>query len=196
VPAALPTHIQTTRLLLRPFAFSDVDAVFEQGADADWARFLPLPDPYLRGHAEQFLARQVLLDRALHASWAITHQGTFVGGVNIRFQHEHRLGEVGYSTIRPAWGNGFAPEALIAVVDAAFSTLVELLRVRAMADARNVASQRVLAKAGFTQEGTLRQNHVVRGQPIDEVWFGVLRPEWASLSSGLARRGAANVQAE
>lgn len=178
VPATLPSEIQTARLLLRPFAFSDVDAVFEQGADAEWGRFLPLPDPYLRLHAEEFLARQVLLDRALHASWAIAHQGTFVGGINIRFQHQQRLGEVGYSTIRPAWGNGFATEALVAVVDAAFSMLAELNRVRAMADARNLASQRVLVKAGFTEEGTLRQNHVVRGQPIDEVWFGVLRPEW------------------
>lgn len=175
---SLPVEIVTARLLLRPFVFGDVEDVLEQGADAEWGRFLPLPDPYLKLHAEEFLARQVLLDRTLQASWAIVHQGSFVGGINIRFQHDHRLGEVGYSTTRPAWGNGFATEALIAVVDAAFSTLAELNRVRAMADARNLASQRVLVKAGFTREGMLRQNHVVRGEPVDEVWFGVLRPEW------------------
>lgn len=179
----LPTEIQTARLLLRPFAFSDVEDVLQQGADDAWARFLPLPNPYLRLHAEEFLARQVLLDRAVHVSWAITREGSFVGGINIRFQHPHRLGEVGYSTIRSAWGNGFATEALIAVVDAAFSTLADLNRVRAMADARNLGSERVLVKAGFTREGVLRQNHVVRGEPIDEVWFGVLRPEWRAQQS-------------
>ena len=176
----LPAEIQTARLLLRPHTFSDIEDVLALGMDAEWARFLPLPNPYLRVHAEQFLARQVLLDPAMHVSWAITHQGTFAGGINIRFQPAHRLGEVGYAVSRPAWGQGFATEALVAVVACAFSTLTELNRVRGMADLRNLASQRVLVKAGFTREGTLRQNHVVRGEPVDEVWFGVLRSEWRS----------------
>lgn len=174
----LPAEIQTARLLLRPHAFGDVEDVLSQAVDAEWARYLPLPSPYLRVHAEEFLARQVLLDRAVHASWAITYQGDFVGGINIRFQHPNRLAELGYSVSRLVWGQGFATEAVVAVVDEAFSGLRELNRVRAMADVRNLASQRVLAKAGFTREGMLRQNHVVRGEPIDEVWFGVLRAEW------------------
>lgn len=177
-PALLPSEIQTARLLLRPHSFGDIDDVLSQAVDAEWARYLPLPSPYLRRHAEEFLARQVLLDRSVHASWAIVHEGAYVGGINIRFQHAHRLGELGYSTIRSAWGKGVATEAVVAVVERAFSTLDELNRVRAMTDARNLASQRVLIKAGFTQEGTLRQNHVVRGEPIDEVWFGLLRVEW------------------
>jgi ribosomal-protein-alanine N-acetyltransferase len=178
--AILPAEIRTARLLLRSHSFDDVEDVLSQASDAEWARYLPLPSPYLRAHAEEFLARQVLLDRAVHASWAIAHQGAYVGGINIRFQHPNRVGELGYSTIRSVWGKGFATEAVVAVVDAAFSTFGELNRVRAMADVRNLASQRVLVKAGFTREGTLRQNHVVRGEPIDEAWFGLLRVEWRS----------------
>lgn len=30
----------------------------------------------------------------------------------------------------------------------------------------------------MTHEGTLRQNRLVKGELIDEAWFGILRPEW------------------
>ena len=41
------------------------------------------------------------------------------------------------------------------------------LVVRAMADARNTASHRVLEKLGMSSEGVLRQNRVIRGEPIE-----------------------------
>jgi RimJ/RimL family protein N-acetyltransferase len=47
-----------------------------------------------------------------------------------------------------------------------------------MADARNLASLRVMEKLGMVREGVLRQNRLVRGEFIDEVWCGVLRTEW------------------
>jgi ribosomal-protein-alanine N-acetyltransferase len=180
MPPHMPDQIQTDRLVLRPFALSDVDAVFVVAGDSEWARFLPLPRPYLRSHAEQFVATQVLLDRSVQASWAITHQGAVVGGLNIRFQFNNRLGELGYSTHREVWGRGFATEAVRAVVDQAFSLHSDLNRIRAMTDPRNVASQRVLLKARFVREGVLRQNRIIRDEPIDEVWFGILRAEWSS----------------
>jgi RimJ/RimL family protein N-acetyltransferase len=36
----------------------------------------------------------------------------------------------------------------------------------------------VLEKLGFTREGLLRQNRVVRGEVVDDVWFGLSRAEW------------------
>jgi RimJ/RimL family protein N-acetyltransferase len=47
-----------------------------------------------------------------------------------------------------------------------------------MADARNISSLRVMEKLGMVREGVLRQNRLVGGECIDEVWCGVLRPEW------------------
>ncbi len=59
-----------------------------------------------------------------------------------------------------------------------FATYAHLNRLRAMADARNVGSLRVMEKLGMTREGVLRQNRRVRGEFIDETWCGVLRSEW------------------
>jgi RimJ/RimL family protein N-acetyltransferase len=64
------------------------------------------------------------------------------------------------------------------VLDAAFVTYIDLKRIRAMADARNIGSLRVMEKIGMIREGTLRQNRVTRGESIDEAWCGILRSEW------------------
>jgi ribosomal-protein-alanine N-acetyltransferase len=71
-----------------------------------------------------------------------------------------------------------ATEAARAAVDVAFSAYTDLNRMRAMADARNVASLHVMEKLGMVREGVLRQNRLVRGEFINEVWCGVLRTEW------------------
>ena len=177
-PESLPMSIASTRLLLRPWRQDDVDAVLAQASDPEWARFLPVPVPYARSDAEAFVSIQLGLDPARNPSWAITRNGALVGGINIRLDPAHRTGELGYSVAREAWGQGIATEALRAVLDAAFVTLPWLDRVRAMADLRNLASQRVMEKNGMQREGVLRRNRVVRGESIDEAWYGLLREEW------------------
>ena len=184
-PPALPETLETPRLVLRPWALGDVDAVYAYARDEEWSRFLHmLPRPYTRLHAEQFVARQVLLDRAMHPSWAITLEGIPGGGVNLRMLAEHRLAEMGYSVAREQWGRGIGTEAAGAVLDAAFGTWPELRRVRAFADARNAGSRRVMEKLGMAHEGVLRQNRVERGEVVDEAWYGILRPEWEAGPAG------------
>ncbi len=175
----LPDVIETERLILRPFRLGDVDDVFDYARDPEWSRYLRLlPRPYKRKHAEQFIARQLLLDRVTRPSWAITLEGTVIGGVNLSFDFEHRSAEIGYSVGRKHWKKGICTEAARAVIDAAFSTHDDLNRVHARADADNVGSQRVMEKTGMVKEGVLRLNRVERGEAFDEAWFSILRREW------------------
>jgi ribosomal-protein-alanine N-acetyltransferase len=174
----LPDIIETARLRLRPIRFQDVEAVFSYATDPEWARYLPVPQPYTREDAEQFVARQVLLDRERNPAWVIEHAGVVCGGIEIRFDFVNHVGELGYSLARSHWGQGLTAEAAQAVLDAAFTTYGDLNRIRAVADARNSASLRVMAKIGMLREGTLRQNRIARGERIDEVWCGILRSEW------------------
>jgi len=181
--------LETERLLLRPWRFGDVDDVLEYAQDPEWSRFLrTLPRPYEREHAEQFIARQLLLDRATHPAWAVQNQERVIGGVNARFDFANALGEIGYSIARAHWNRGYCTEAAKAVVDAAFSTLPELNRVQARADDRNTASQRVMAKLGMKKEGVLRQARVERGEPLDEAWYAILRSEWKARDAEAAGR--------
>lgn len=176
---ALPETLETKRLLLRPYRFSDVDDVLEFAQDPEWSRFLrALPRPYHREHAEQFIARQVLLDPVAHPAWAITLEERVIGGVNLRFAFQHRSAEMGYSVARSHWGQGICTEAAWAVIDAAFATRPDLNRLHARADAENRGSQRVMEKVGMAREALLRQNRVERDEVFSEAIYSILRTEW------------------
>lgn len=233
--STLPDEIRTPRLLLRPFREDDIDDVMMYAVDEEWARYLPVPQPYTRAGAERFLATETAVDRTRAPSWAIicnpelphvdrrlplsrsalrrtgqpprppaqpprceepprsavprpsvhsprsfddTWRDRVIGGIALRLSPEHRLAELGYGLARSAWGRGLATEAVRAVMDTAFVLLPLLNRIRAVADPRNVASLRVMERLGMVREGVLRQNRVVRGELVDEVWCGILRSEW------------------
>ena len=176
---ALPELIETTRLLLRPFELGDVDDVYAYAQDPEWSRFLrALPRPYERKDAEQFIARQLLLDRVAQPTWAVVVHDAVIGGIGLRFRFEHLQAELGYSIARAEWGKGYCSEAAAAVIDAAFETHPDLNRVQARADRENGASQRVMEKVGMTKEGVHRLGRVERGEAFDEVWYAILRGEW------------------
>ena len=177
-----PDVIKTERLVLQPWSFEDLPDVLSYAADEEWGRYLPVPRPYGDADARRFIAAQVLLDREQHASWSMWLDGHGIGGINIRFSSEFRIGEVGYSVARAFWDRGFATEAARAVITHAFEAYPPLLRVRAMADSRNVRSHRVLEKIGMVREGLLRQNRLVRAELLDKVWYGILRSEWVQLA--------------
>lgn len=186
----LPEMIEADRFRLRPFRLSDASDVFEYARDETWLQYLPVPSPYSLQDAERFLANQILLDWQLNPSWAIEVGGKASGGLNIRFFAEHRVSEIGYAVARRLWGRGIATEAAGIVIASAFETYPTLKKVRARADARNLASIRVMEKLGMTREGLLRDDRLNRGELIDEVIYGLLRSEWRNeaLPAGRARR--------
>jgi ribosomal-protein-alanine N-acetyltransferase len=63
------------------------------------------------------------------------------------------------------------------IVDYLFLTK-DLACVQAMADVRNIASQRVLEKADFRKEGTIRKRFFIRGQWTDNSVYSILKEEW------------------
>ncbi|HYI25322.1 MAG TPA: GNAT family protein, partial [Thermomicrobiales bacterium] len=54
---------------------------------------------------------------------------------------------------------------------------LDLGRLEAVAAVDNLASRRVLAKAGFIEEGIARGLLVIGGERVDHVRFGLLRPD-------------------
>jgi len=174
----LPEAIRTERLILRPWSFDDARDVFLYAKDMEWSRYLRIPQPYSLEDARKFITTQVLLNRQDHSSWAIEHEARVVGGINLRFLSDLRIGVLGYSIARAIWGRGLATEAARAVVDAAFEGCPKLACVKAMVDARNLASLRVLEKIAMRREGVLRLNRFGNDGLVDEVWCERSRSEW------------------
>lgn len=83
---------------------------------------------------------------------------------------------MGFCFNESAWGHGYATEAAQALLQWAFDSL-DLNRVQAETDTRNIASARVLEKLGFVREGTMREDCIVNGVTSDSWVFGLLRRE-------------------
>jgi RimJ/RimL family protein N-acetyltransferase len=68
-------------------------------------------------------------------------------------------------------------EALDATLGFAFDTL-DMRRIEADVDPRNIASVRALERLGFQREGFLRERWQVDGEIQDALFYGLLRGQW------------------
>ena len=85
--------------------------------------------------------------------------------------------EIGSALLPSERSKGYCTEAVKMMVDYLFLSK-DIVRIQAHTDARNIASQRVLEKAGFKKEGTFRQEYSVRGEWRDSCIFGIIRQDW------------------
>jgi diamine N-acetyltransferase len=90
---------------------------------------------------------------------------------------EGGLPGIGYALVPSERGKGYGTEAVKIIVDYLFLSK-EIIRIEAETDVRNVASQRILEKSGFTKEGTIRKSKFVRGEWRDRYLYSILREEW------------------
>jgi [ribosomal protein S5]-alanine N-acetyltransferase len=179
---SLPTPtLHTARLRLRPFTGADAAALFALHSNAHVLRYWDSPPWSDPACAERFLAvsRQMAEDGSgARLAMDRVSDGVFIGWCGLtRWNPEYRSASMGYCLDDAAWGHGYATEGARAVLQWAFDTL-DLNRVQAEADTRNVASARVLEKLGFLREGTLREDCVVNGDVSDSGVYGLLRREW------------------
>lgn len=85
--------------------------------------------------------------------------------------------EVGYALARPHWGKGYTTEVLRKVIEWAF-TQPEMYRVQAFCDMENLASARVMEKAGMTREGLLRRYVLhpnISAEPRDAYLYAIVK---------------------
>jgi RimJ/RimL family protein N-acetyltransferase len=159
--AAGLTHqptLRTQRLLLRPFALADASRVqLLAGAREVYATTLNIPHPYADGLAEQWIASHaVQFNSGDGATFAITlaADGELVGAIGLRTHAAHRRAELGYWIGVPFWNEGYCTEAAIAVIRYGFEGL-NLHKITSRYMAGNLASERVMVKAGMRKEGEL-----------------------------------------
>ena len=156
--------LETPRLILRPLAGEDVDAVHRLYAEWEVAKSLSrLPYPFSVEAARRFVAdaRAAFEQRSSYTLGMVEREsGAFVGVVSLRIPaadpgltEEERaedagLGILGYSVARPHWRRGFASEGARRMVEFAFGDL-RLGRLQASTLRENPGSRRILERLGF-----------------------------------------------
>ncbi len=177
--------LHTPRLRLRPFDDADADGLFALHSKAHVLRYWDAPPWSDRERAERFItACRQMAEEGTGARLAVDRasDGAFIGWCSLsRWNPDHRSASLGYCFDEAAWGRGCATEAAHSLLRWAFDEL-DLNRVQAETDTRNLASARVLEKLGFVREGTLREDCVVNGEVSDSWLYGLLRrdrrPSW------------------
>lgn len=169
--------LQGDGFLLRRWLPGDEPSLARYAGDPAIARGLSdaFPSPYLPEHAREWVADRQM-DPDPITNFAIVVDDEAVGGVGVHPKSGMYAckASLGYWLGRPFWGRGIVSAALPLVVDHAFGPL-GLHRVEALVFTFNPASARVLEKAGFVREATLRANAVKDGRVVDTHLYGRVR---------------------
>jgi RimJ/RimL family protein N-acetyltransferase len=177
--------LETERLVLRAPRLEDAKALAALANDRRIAvNTARIPHPYRVPDAEYFIAS---LAGASELALLVTRGDEPVGACGLTGLDTGSI-EVGYWIGAPFWGNGYATEALRAIIDHAFDAL-GCQALQSGARVTNPASRRVLEKCGFqwTGVGLCRIRALASSVPIDR--FRLERSIWASLKSwGAVRR--------
>jgi RimJ/RimL family protein N-acetyltransferase len=189
--------VQTDRLLLRPFAATDFDALLAIQSRADVARYLYW-DPRTAAEVRETLDAKVRATAIvaegdnLSLAAVLRESEELIGDCSLRWASaEHRQAEIGFVFHPDHHGYGYATEAAGALLALAFDEL-RAHRVFGRLEARNTASARVLERLGMRKEAHLVENEHVKGEWQSEVVYALLEREWLSRR----RRGGAGSAAD
>lgn len=135
-----------------------------------------LPYPYTIEDAKGYITAMLDADKNTTYPFAISVDGKAVGSIGVfRKDNIHfRTAEMGYYIAESYWGQGIGTSAVTQVCNHIFQQ-TDIIRIFAEPYAYNLASCRVLEKAGFAYEGTLRKNAVKNGVVLDMKMYSIIK---------------------
>ena len=169
-----------TSFTLRPWRQTDAEAVAAAANNPSIAANLRnvFPSPYTLADAERYVNDCIAQGEERQLTRAIIIEGRAAGsiGVFVRDDVYEKSAELGYWLAEEHWGWGVMTEAVRQACREAFSRF-DILRIFAEPFADNLGSRRVLEKAGFTCEGTMRNAVYKNGQGHSCCMYALLREE-------------------
>ena len=152
--------IETDRLRLRPMCAGDVPAL---------KKWLPDPSIYTywgKGPSKAEKNPELLFEKekkptnSFHLGIARKDSDQVIGDIWVYLIENDRMASIAIRLAPQSHGQGFGTEALSAMTEFCFAH-TELKRLWTEVDVRNIPSQRILEKCGYTKEGLIRQGKMV-----------------------------------
>jgi RimJ/RimL family protein N-acetyltransferase len=168
--AKLPLRCESTTVrLLRE---TDLDAFHTYRSDSNLARFQGWT-AMSREAARAFLVEMVRVTELIPGGWiqlaiAEAETDTLIGDLGLFLDADLTKGEIGFTLSSGAQGSGHATRATQAAIELIFASS-PASEVRAVTDARNESSVRVLERAGFHQAG--EQPAIFKGEACTELVY-------------------------
>lgn len=182
----MQVYCETQRLVLRRFTMADVDNLVRLDADPDVMHFITGGMPTAQEEIEKeilpaFLAYYERFEG--YGFWAAIQKpaGQFLGWFHFRPREGSSLdeAELGYRLRKSAWGKGYATEGSRALIRKGF-TEFGVRRVVAETMAVNLASRRVMEKAGLTLVRSFHQPwpYPIEGDDLGDVEYALNKADW------------------
>lgn len=142
-----------------------------------------LPRPYTEQDGRNYISAMLSADENETFAFAVTKDNKVIGSIGVSWQENiHRqTAELGYYITEEYWGEGIMTEAVRQICEYVFGKS-DIICIYAEPFAYNTASCRVLEKAEFQYEGTLRNNAVKNGKVIDMKMYSLLKEDQFSFS--------------
>jgi len=178
--ADLP-ELETERLLLRKMSLDDAGDVFEFSKDPEVFKFtggkvhqtIKDSEEFLKEIFEKYKSREII-------AWGMLHKehNRLIGDCGfIKWDTSQAKAELDYLLSKEYWNQGLMTEAVKRVIGFGFEEM-RLNRIQAICEVANIASARVMEKAGMQFEGVLRNYNQHDGKPLDMKMYSIIRKEW------------------
>ena len=176
------TTIETPRLRLRHFKEIDLLPFMAYRNDPDVARYQSW-EGISEHEARAFIDEQKSVQpgrrgQGIQIAIELKETEQLVGDCYFMInEHDERQAEIGYTIASAYQRQGFATEAVSALLTYAFETF-QLHRITATLDCENIASVALLERLGMRREGHFIQNIWFKGKWGDEYLYAILKEEW------------------
>ncbi|OZI11119.1 GNAT family N-acetyltransferase [Bacillaceae bacterium SAS-127] len=170
--------LETERLILREITKEDSEGIFACFSNNDVTRYYGQATLESIEQAEKFVnffAQNYNEKRGIR--WGIERKDTkgIIGTIGFNaWVPKHKRAEIGYELHPTQWRKGYALEAISKVLSYGFEVM-DLTRVGAVVFLENEASNNLLIKMGFQQEGILRNYMYQNGKSYDTNVYSLLK---------------------
>lgn len=178
--------IETERLILRRFEYSDDDAMLRYWIADEKIQFMYSEPVYsTKEEVDELLKKYIgSYENKDYYRWAIIlkSSGECIGQIAyFLVDSKNHFAEIEYCIGSDFQCRGLATEATKAVIEYGFNK-INLHKVQICTKTINKASKRVIEKCGFTYEGTLRDYFYMNGEYVGRLYFSMLRKEFDMLN--------------
>jgi ribosomal-protein-alanine N-acetyltransferase len=173
--------IVTPRLILRRLMIEDYDRLFAEFSDDDARKFLGMntEEAFQSFKTKYYAGLENYRTSFLSFQLIEKSSAQVIGDCSYHTWYKaHNRAEIGYGLSVEAYKRqGFMTEALQVILDYGFAEM-KLHRIEALIGVSNIASQKLVNKFGFVQEGLLRQHYYTNGIYEDSLVYGILKNDF------------------
>jgi ribosomal-protein-alanine N-acetyltransferase len=171
--------IKVEDFFIRSYEYSDKEALVKYANNPKVSRLLrdQFPYPYTKSDAKLWLRNAC--NQNPETNFVIANEEEMMGAIGINLQYDvyKYSAEIGYWLGEPFWGKGIATSAVKALTEFAFTNFL-LSRIYAHVFEGNIASEKVLLKAGYVKEATLKNAVFKGGKFLDQYIYAILKEDF------------------